>query len=317
MNKSLLLAFIFLLGMLTACKDFLEPSLENRSVILVAPSEGAESNKYQVGFWWEPVQDALYYRVQVATPDFSSTVSLVQDTLIEGKNRFEMTLEPGNYQWRIRAENGSSSTKYVSAKFIIHESSLSDQKLRIVSPSANYLSSLPVVTIQWDKLFGATDYMLQIDTGNFEKEGALVYNQELSGNQVKFTFPKEGTYRWRVRAQNETGSSKWSEIREMTFDKTPPGVTTPVSPAKGVEVNAPVKISWTSVPAAKRYKLFLYRSDGTTAYSSSFPVTTSSNTYSFNAGQQGEQIFWNVVAVDEAGNEGVASVLTSFIYNSL
>jgi hypothetical protein len=316
MNKILLLAFIFLLGMLTACKDFLEPSLENRSVILVAPSEGAESNKYQVGFWWEPVQDALYYRVQIATPDFTSTVSLVQDTLIEGKNRFEMTLEPGRYQWRIRAENGSSSTKYVSAKFIIHESSLSDQKLPIVSPSANYLSNLPAVTIQWDKLFGAADYMLQIDTGNFEKEGALVYNQELTGNQLKFIFPKEATYRWRVRAQNATGSSKWSEIREMTFDKTPPGVTTPVSPAKGVEVNAPVKISWTSVPAAKRYKLFLYRSDGTTAYSSSFPVTASSNTYSFNAGQQGEQIFWNVVAVDEAGNEGVASVLTSFIYNS-
>lgn len=282
----------------------------------MAPSEGAESNKYQVGFWWEPVQDALYYRVQVAIPDFTSTVSLVQDTLIEGKNRFEMTLEPGSYQWRIRAENGSSSTKYVSAKFIIHESSLNDQTLPIVSPSASYLSNLPVVTIQWDKLFGAADYMLQIDTGNFEKEGALVYNQELSGNQLKFTFPKEATYRWRVRAQNATGSSKWSEIREMTFDKTPPGVTTPVSPAKGVEVNAPVKISWTSVPAAKRYKLFLYRSDGTTAYSSSFPVTTSSNTYSFNAGQQGEQIFWNVVSVDEAGNEGVASVLTSFIYNS-
>lgn len=316
MNKSLLLAFIFLLGMLTACKDFLEPSLENRSVILVAPSEGAESNKYQVGFWWEPLQDALYYRVQIATPDFTSTVSLVQDTLIEGENRFEMTLEPGSYQWRIRAENGSSSTKYVSAKFIIHESSLSDQKLPIVSPSANYLSNLPVVTIQWDKLFGAEEYTLQIDTANFEKEVALVYNQELSGNQLKFTFQKEATYRWRVRAQNATGISKWSEIRRMTFDKTPPGATTPVSPAKGVEVNAPVKISWTSVPTAKRYKLFLYQNDGTTAYSSSFPVTASSNTYSFNAGQQGEQIFWNVVAIDEAGNEGVASVLTSFIYNT-
>jgi hypothetical protein len=316
MNRSKLLAIIFLLGILSACKDFLEPSLENRSVVLVAPSEGAESNKYQVGFWWEPVQDALYYRVQVATPDFSSTVSLVQDTLIEGKSRFEMTLEPGRYQWRIRAENGSSSTKYISAKFIIHESSLDNQKLLIVSPSANYLSNLPSVSMQWDKLFGAEEYTLQIDTANFEKESALVYNQGLGGNQLKFTFPKESTYRWRVRAQNETGSSKWSEVREMTFDKMPPAVTTPVSPAKAVKVNAPVRISWASVPTAKKYKLFLYRSDGTTAYSFSFPLTVSTNTYSFNTGQQGEQIFWNVVAIDEAGNEGTASVLTSFIYNA-
>jgi len=316
MNRSQLLTIISLLGMLSACKDFLEPSLENRSVVLLAPGEGTESNKYQVGFWWEPMPDALYYRVQVATPDFSSSVSLVQDTLIEGKTRFEMTLEPGRYQWRIRAENGSSSTKYMSAKFIIHESSLDNQKLLIVTPSATYLSNLPVVTMQWDKLFGAKEYTLQIDTANFEKEGALVYNQGVGGNQLKFIFPKESTYRWRVRAQNETGSSKWSEIREMTFDKTPPVVTTPISPAKGVEVNAPVKISWTSVPTAKKYKLFLYQSDGTTAYSFSFPVTVSSNTYSFNTGLQGEQIFWNVVAIDEAGNEGTASILTSFIYNA-
>lgn len=314
MIRRILIAAILMLGMLAACKDFIEPSLEKRNVILVAPSEGAESNKYQVGFWWEPVQDALYYRVQIATPDFASAVSLAQDTLIEGRNRFEMTLEPGSYQWRIRAENGSSNTPYMSAKFIIHESSLGDQKLTIVGPPANYLSNLPVVTMQWDKLFGASGYLLQIDTGNFEDEGKLIYNQELSGNEFKFTFPKEGTIRWRVRAQNETGSSKWADTRTIIYDKTPPEVPTPISPAKGVEVSAPVKITWTSVPAAKKYKLFLYKSDGTTAYGSGFPITVNSNSYSFNTGLQGEQIYWSVLAIDEAGNEGVASVLTSFIY---
>jgi hypothetical protein len=314
MKRSVIIAAIFVLGMLAGCKDFIEPSLENRNVVLVAPSEGAESNKYMVGFWWEPVQDALYYRVQIATPDFSSAVSLVQDTLIEARTRFEMTLEPGSYQWRIRAENGSSSTRYESAKFIIHESSLSDQKLPVVAPAANYLSNLPVVTMQWDKLFGASGYLLQIDTGNFVNEGALVYNQQLSGNEFRFTFPKEGSFSWRVRAQNETGNSKWSDIRTMAYDKMPPGVPSPISPAKGLEVSSPVKITWTSVLEAKKYKLFLYKSDGTTAYSAGFPITVNSNSYSFNTGLQGEQIYWSVLAIDEAGNEGAASALTSFIY---
>lgn len=314
MKRSLLIPIILLLGMFLACKDFIEPSLENRNVVLVAPAEGSESNKYQVGFWWEPVQDALYYRVQVATPDFSAAVSLVQDTLIEGRSRFETPLEPGRYQWRIRAENGSSSTKYVSAKFIIHESSLNDQKLSVASPSTNYLSNLATVTLEWNRLFGADEYLLQIDTANFENEATLTYNQELSGNQFKYAFPREGIFRWRVRAQNASGSSKWSDIRTMTYDRTPPGVSTPVSPAKGVESSAPVRITWSNVPAAKRYKLFLYKSDGATLYSSAFPLTVSTNAYNFSSGQQGETIYWNVVAVDEAGNEGPASVLTSFIY---
>jgi uncharacterized protein YegP (UPF0339 family) len=303
----LLLALIGGVG----CKDFIEPSLENRTVVLKAPADGSESNKYQVGFWWDPVEDALFYRLQIVTPDFGAPVSLVRDTLVEGRNKIEMTLEPGKYQWRVRAENGSSVSKYVSSGFIIHESALTEQRVTLIAPGSGYLSSAAGVSLSWNKLFGATEYLLQIDTENFQDETKLVYNQVISGDTYLFNFPKDGVYQWRVRAQNEKETSKWSETRIMTSDKTPPGIPAPQAPVKGAQVAQPVSITWSAVATAKKYKLYLYKSDGVTGYTGS-PFTLNTNSYAFSLAQPGELVYWKVLAVDEIGNEGTAAELMNF-----
>ena len=310
-QKSFYTLVFLLLALITGCKDFIEPSLENRMVVLKAPANGIESNKYQVGFWWEPVDDALSYRLQLVTPDFDTPVSLIRDTLILGKNKIEMTLEPGKYQWRVRAENGSSVSKYTSAGFVIHESSLTEQKVTLTAPGSGYLSAAASVSLSWNKLFGASEYLLQIDTENFQDETKLIYSQAISGDTYLFNFPKDATYQWRVRAQNEKETSKWSETRLMTSDKTPPGIPAPQAPVKGAQVTQPVSITWSSVPTAKKYKLYLYKGDGVTAYPGS-PLMLNTNSYAFNIAQQGEQVYWKVLALDEIGNEGVASELMNF-----
>ncbi|WP_276090983.1 hypothetical protein [Pedobacter sp. JY14-1] len=309
-SSKIALAVVALL--LVSCKDFIEPSLEKREVRLLAPMDGSESNRYQVGFNWESVADALRYRLQIAAPDFEHTVSMVQDTIIEGRTRFEMTMEPGKYQWRLRAENGSSQSGYATAGFTIHESSLTEQKVTLNTPGTNYLSSEANVGLGWNKLFGATGYQLQIDKDNFADEDDLVYDAVLSGNVYQFTFPEDGSYQWRVRAQNEKENSKWSEVRTLGYDKTAPAVPAPVSPVKGAQVSLPVSISWTAVNTAKKYRLYLYKSDGVSNYSTGFPLLVNTNSYSFSTGQQGELVYWKVTALDQAGNESPASELMNF-----
>lgn len=295
----------------SGCKDFIEPSLENRPMELRAPADGTESNKYLVGFWWEPVEDALSYRLQLVSPDFDKPASLVIDTVVEAKTKIELTLEPGKYQWRVRAENGSSQSKYAAAGFTIHESSLTEQRVTLTAPGSGYLSSGTNVSLSWNKLFGATDYLLQIDTENFQDETKLVYNQAISGDLFVFNFPKDATYQWRVRAQNKKENSKWSETRVFTSDKTPPGVPLPQAPVKGAQVVQPVAITWSAVSTAKKYKLYLFKGDGVTAYAGS-PFSLNSNTYAFNLAQPGEVVYWKVSALDEIGNESAASELMNF-----
>jgi len=294
-----------LLATQTGCKDFFESSVANSKLILVAPGNGTETNKYQVGFWWEPVADALSYRLQIATPDFTKPVSLVSDTLIRTNNRLELTLDPGKYEWRVRAENGSSVSAYQTAAFTVHPSSLEEQKVTLMSPGNGYLSNRSAVQLSWNALFGAIQYRLQIDTLNFADEDKLVYNQAQNDSQFSFNFPKDQVYRWRVRGESGTENSKWSESRTMTYDKTPPAKPEIIAPANGAVLTQPVLLSWKAVSTAKKYKLYLYKSDGTSPYNSSFPLTLTATSYSFELSQlQGEVVFWKVMAIDEIGNEG-------------
>src|SRR5215217_1004573 len=103
--------YLLLIIIFSGCKEFIEPSIAKRYVVQLAPANSSESTQYNQTFWWEPVEDALKYRLQVANPNFDRTQVLVLDTLVE-TNKFNYTLEPGTYEWRVRAENGSSETAY-------------------------------------------------------------------------------------------------------------------------------------------------------------------------------------------------------------
>src|SRR5580692_12447235 len=108
--KPCLFIYLFLLllagtALLSSCDPIIEPSISKSNVILEAPSDQYQSTSYTINFWWDQVDNALSYHLQVVTPTFSSPGSLVLDTIVK-KNTFSFTFNPGNYQWRVMAENG-------------------------------------------------------------------------------------------------------------------------------------------------------------------------------------------------------------------
>jgi hypothetical protein len=309
--KSFLMALV-LLAMIVGCKDFIEPSLEKSKVILMAPVDGYESDQYAMGFWWEPVTDALQYRIQIVTPTFAAAGKLISDSLVVGKNRFKITLDPGKYEWRVRAENGSSQSAFSTGSFIIHESAIENQKVVLSTPGNNYLTNQASVQLNWDVLFAADRYRLQIDTDNFTDENKMVYNDLMTAHSYLFEFPKNAAFKWRVRAENAKGQSKWSDVYSVAYDNVAPGKVSIVAPANGLSVSKPVALSWTAVTTAKKYKLYVFKSDKTSAYTKDFPMLVNGTSYSFNLGEAGEKIYWRVSALDEAGNEGPLSEEMNF-----
>jgi hypothetical protein len=308
------LLFVFLPGtsLLSSCKEFIEPSIAKRQVQLKAPSDHYQSTKYTVNFWWDEVEDALGYRLQVVTPGFDSIGGLVLDTLVKG-NKFAATLDPGNYEWRVRAENGSSQTAYAAARsFTVEQSTLTNQILTLSSPANNTSTNQGAIILKWNSLFGATKYQVEIDTNNFVNENALVYNQVIPGQQLSFSFPKDQVYAWRVRAENETEQSKWSTVSYVTYDKTPPGQVNLTVPNNSSIVSLPVSLNWSPITGISNYKLYIFKGDSTTLYSASFPMNLNTTSYSFNQGITGDKIYWKVSAVDAVGNEGKPSELRSF-----
>lgn len=307
--SQILLGFVLLS---TGCTEFIEPSIEKKAVVLLAPSHGTESAVYAQTFWWEEVDNAFQYRLQVVTPDFNNAARLILDTVVT-KNRFSYTLDPGNYEWRVRAENGSSQTSYSKAAFIIQPSSIEGQQVQLQSPANNLITNQNSTIFKWLKLFGADKYQLQIDTSNFEDDTALFFDKSTPNQEFTVNLTKDKVYRWRVKAINATVESKWSTIQNITLDKTPPGVVFLTSPTNEQVVTKNVTLKWEELAEAKKYQLYVFKSDGTSVYSSTFPIILTAATYSFTEGKSGEKLFWQVRAIDEAGNFGAFSELRSFL----
>ncbi|WP_214228793.1 hypothetical protein [Pedobacter sp. B4-66] len=310
-HKNITKALLGLVLLSTGCKEFIEPSIEKKNTVLLAPSNGTETNVYSQTFWWEELDNALQYRLQVVMPDFNNTSRLILDTIITA-SKFSYTLEPGNYEWRVRAENGSSQTPYSKAAFIINPSSIEQQQVQLQSPANNFVTNQSNAVFKWLKLFGADKYQLQIDTSNFEDETILFFNKSTPNQEFNVTLTRDKVYRWRVKAVNATVESKWSVIQNLTLDKTPPGVVFLTSPTNEQVVTKNVSMKWEALAEAKKYQLYIFKSDGTSSYGS-FPIIITTSTYSFTEGKSGEKLFWQVRAIDEAGNFGAFSELRSFL----
>jgi hypothetical protein len=312
MKKTVIVRILFAVCLLfTACSEFIEPAITGRKVMLLAPADKHESNSYTQNFWWEPVEDALNYRLQIVTPSFDSIGSMLTDTLIN-TNKFVYSLSPGKYEWRVRAQNGSSQTLYTRGTFLIHLSSIAIQQTQVLAPANNTTTGADDITYKWAGMFSATRYRFQLDTNSFANDSVLVSNTTTPALSLTVPFESERTYQWRVRAENDTSASRWSVIQHIRYDKTPPAKVTLNEPANNTVVTKPISLNWNNVAGAKRYELFIYKSDGTTVYNSSYPVSLAVTSHLFNSGDLNEVIFWKVRAIDEAGNKGAFSELRSF-----
>jgi hypothetical protein len=298
---------------LGSCKDIIQPDIGKKQVNLLAPGDLYKSKSYTVNFWWDEVADASAYRLQIVSPSFDSIGALIADTLIKS-NKFAFNLEPGSYQWRVRAENNGSQGIFSAPRaFSVLPSSIKQQAVQLSDPAGNALVNNPTVTFRWGTLYGATQYRLQIDTNNFADTARLLYNKAFPVQEAEFSLPKDQQYQWRVRAENDTAQSKWSAARVLRYDHTPPGQVTLTAPADAKVLPLPVALQWNAVTGASRYKLYVLKSDSTSAYSPAFPMLLNTNSYNFNLGSSGDRIYWKVSALDAAGNEGQVSKLQSFV----
>ncbi|MDB5090875.1 MAG: hypothetical protein JWR09_4869 [Mucilaginibacter sp.] len=300
------------IAFLESCDAIIEPSVSKKQVQLEAPADHYQSASYTINFWWDEVEHALSYHLQVVTQSFASPGGLVLDTVVT-RSRFSFNLDPGIYQWRVMAENGSSQTAFTAPRNLeVEASSIKQQTVQLTAPVNNLVTNQAFVSFQWGTLFGATQYRFEIDTNNFANESTVLSNQVIPGQQLNYTFPKDQSYQWRVRAENDTAQSRWSAINSIVYDHTPPAVPGLVSPTNGQTVSLPVSLQWGAVATATRYKLYVFKSDSTSLYNTSFPLSVNTTSYSFNLGNAGDKIYWKVSALDAAGNEGQASELRNF-----
>lgn len=296
-----------------SCSDIFEKDISEQELIILSPQDSLETETFSVVFWWEHLQGAYDYNIQIVSPDFNAPATVVVDTFTI-EDRFELTLAPGNYQWRIRALNGAYATAYQTRTLtIVNTNDLSKQVVKLTSPSNHSFSNKKnLLTFEWEPLSIADSY-------RFEVEGFPSLTQELEDNNLELALPDEieRSYRWSVTALNEESFRK-SETFTVTLDYTNPLSSLINNLEEGDTISSlPFTIVWDRRSEdVQRDSVFLYTNEAFTQLVEGYPIVEPNIGHSVNNQiliDEG-RYYIRLKSVDRAGNSSIYSPTISFRY---
>lgn len=302
-RKIIILCIIITVG---SCDDIILNDISQEKVVLVSPKDNTSTYLSTQILWWEHVNDADYYQLQITTPDFIQPAILLVDTLTD-ENKYTINLLPGNYQWRVRAINSEYQTTYTTFSIKIDSSlNLENEKIILIKPIHFDTTNLLSISFKWEPLY-------KVDTFNFKLYhiGSLVFDTLVASNSIYKIIRHEGAYSWRVRGINSISATKYSE-RSFYIDTTPPQIRQLLLPENNsILYDTLVSCLWNS-------PLNEYSSEFDSIFFYSDPEHTNLIehnkvfTHTIDIGLQPGKYYWRVKGFDKAGNSGIFSDTFTF-----
>jgi hypothetical protein len=306
-KKLLMLLFFTTILLNGGCNEFFEEVIEEDSIIMLAPADGIETEIVTQTFWWQEIDGASGYRMQIVSPSFNSIEVFVVDTLVKG-DKFETTLYPGDFEWRVRGENSAYLTDWSIAKlFIIDSEDLTRQTIQLVNPAQNAFTNGEEVGFLWKALPKAQTYDMKIFRNGWG-QNLVLDSVGITVNNLGLLLD-EGELWFGVRAVNNTSKTLYSNNR-FVVDRTPPTTPNPLSPANNETLSdSTVVFTWASNDPNWNTvidSLFVYEK-----ISSQESILYHQAAYNNKTATlklfRGRSYFWYLKSMDNAGNRSHVS----------
>lgn len=234
--------FVILLSLVfIGCVDIIESDLGEKNITIIAPYDSARNDKSSQSFFWEDLRedyevDIEFYNLQIVQPSFDNANRFVLDTNLT-TNTYSYSLEAGDYQWRVRAENANTKTPYIThTLFVDSLFDLTNVPIVILSPQNGQEFKITTtagtdVILRWDPITGVDEYTVEVVYGTFDASPYTIYGPEPTKapnlTQTTVNIPKrlvidgkitgQGTYEWIVRAKNIKTNTRTSASRRFTI----------------------------------------------------------------------------------------------------
>jgi hypothetical protein len=290
-----------------------------------APADNAVTTDTTPTFTWTavvpPVGTTLVnYVLQVdnnadfTSPEYAQTLG---PTILT--NTPVAALPTGIYFWRVNViVNPGSGNVTVTAPFArqLTITPVAPPVPVLLTPTVNQLTNDNTPTFTWSPVtyaFGPVTYDIQISTS---ATFTTILDQELGGSDITFTpVPlTDGVRYWRVRAVNSLNvASAYSVARAFTVDTVAPATPMQAGPAHASsQANRRPVISWEAVSGATQYQLALDTSDNPSARSATYVFSGNALNYTPPAPLLLQIYYWQVRAIDAAGNASPWSPVANF-----
>lgn len=307
--KAYLSIFILCLLMIS-CSDFLEDDITDDTIILLTPADGNLSLQNAQQFIWESLEGATGYEIQIVTPSFDSIAAFTVKTDLGNTTQYDTTLSGGQYEWKIIGYNSGFEVESAIYQFQIMEDtagSLVGQAINLIAPDDDLFTNDSSITFLWQSLPNAMTYSIQVADPDFSNSTFVFVDEETAEDNYSTTLP-EGTYRWRVRAENDVSVSPYIE-RVLTIDLTSPNAPILDSPMNGDTVEIPTILSWNFDSSSTMDTLYVYTDSLLSPPILQVPTTDADFELDDSSS---DSYFWRVRSVDAAGNTSAFSSLRKF-----
>lgn len=306
--SAILLIFI----MISCTKDFIVKDIKNSVVTIIAPADNLSTPNNQITFWWEEVDGAENYDIQIVKPSFSSVQQLIVDTTVVG-TKFNHTFTPGTYQWRIRASNSGGSTAYFTRTLTIDTTSnMNLVSVSLVAPADHSVTANNSVTFSWNPLTSADYYELTLKN---VVTNSITTIPNITGTNYPYSFTvtqgNEEVYEWYVKAFNNTTGTQTinNTVRTFKIDKKSPllpGIISPNTYSLNVRDTTYLKWSRNSASMDIAYDVISISSDSTFSSVLGTQNVSSGNQIRINGiytyTGSATPVWWRVTSVDSVGN---------------
>lgn len=307
---------ILFLVILSNCGDVLEDNISNDEVFLRAPGNGVTLDSATVTFWWDHVEGAIDYQIQVVSPSFDSAQYFIADSFLV-ENQVTFTLGVGEFEWAVRALNNGYETDFFTSSFTVSEAAVEDTTDIDISAETIVLNT-PLdeasfvegnIIFWWEEISDANTYDIQIARPNFATPEELVYDSALEVSTLTLSL-LAGEYEWRVRGVNddfETSYTTYSlTVTEPVAEENP--TITLVSPVDDYRTNEQsVTFNWSFTEEVDFYVL---RISGPT----DLDFVTESEQLSVSFDANSGDYDWSVTGVNSTDNINYYSDTLNFSY---
>jgi hypothetical protein len=222
-------------------------------VALSSPGNGWTQRPVVDDLWWNPVEFAQWYEVQIS-PDTTFSVISFSDTNVTALPYRAGPLAHGRwYAWRVRARNSLGVGAW-SDKWLFRTVFAIPAAPSLAAPPTGSLD-LPVTPmLAWHPTDQAATYDVQIS-----EDSTFAFDVRTVGS-ITDTFHLASTldharrYFWRVRGVSEAGWGDWSAPWWFRTVGTPAGVPVLVSPPNGATgISVTPLLVWRIPPNAQLY----------------------------------------------------------------
>jgi len=223
-------------------KDFVVEDITKSRLTVNAPTDSLVTTTNVITFWWEELNGAESYNLQVVQPSFAKTAKLLVDTNIT-KNKFNLTLKPGRYQWRVKGVNAGGATVFETFNLIIDSTSdLSDQLVNLLSPSNGLITGSTIVIFKWEGLPAAKKYRIQINGGLIKDTITSLTNYPTTLKAVNNSIT---VFTWNVKAINDGSESSYNITPfSFTVDLKAPATPGLLAPVHFANANTTDTLKW-------------------------------------------------------------------------